>query len=122
MPDKTWKARERQVAALFGSKRRSYSGSYGASGGDDVLHPSLFIEVKYRKSHEAIRMFREEVEKPALAEKKLPVLVICRKWDPQPFVVLPLNYVSLTAVANALRFQDAAGPSMPSVSAPRDGK
>src|SRR3990167_7405735 len=121
MPDRTWKARERQVAALFGSKRLSYSGSYGESGGDDVLHKTLFIEVKYRKSHEAIRMYREEVEKPAMLEGKRPVLVICRRWDATPFVVLPLDRESLLAVANALGGKDATRQTLPEVSSPQDG-
>lgn len=53
MADKPWKKAERQLAALFGAKRRPLSGMTHAThqtGGDDAEHPTLFIEAKYTAS------------------------------------------------------------------------
>lgn len=46
----TWKARERQAAALFGARRQRCSGSSGRDdlSRSDSTHPRLFLEVKLR--------------------------------------------------------------------------
>jgi hypothetical protein len=47
MPDKTWKARERKVAALLQGHRIPVTGE---RDGADVLTPLLAVQVKHRRS------------------------------------------------------------------------
>lgn len=75
MPDKTWKATERAVAALFGTVRNSLSGMGSKQTASDSLHPSLFVEVKYRKRH-AVWALWADTKVKAKKEKKTPVVVL----------------------------------------------
>lgn len=59
-PTKTWKAKERIFAALFGTVRRPLSGGNGSHGNerDDAEHDSLFLECKYSKRHRIWSLWR----------------------------------------------------------------
>lgn len=69
----TWKAHERKSARFFGSERNPLSGSCGKHSESDSLHPTLFIECKFRKSHSVINLFKETAEK-AKRENKIPII------------------------------------------------
>ena len=90
MGDKVWKAAERRVAALFGVTRTPLSGGNGKQTRSDTLHPRLFIETKYRKYFANVTLFLETAAL-AVAEKKMPVLVLVEKARKCPFAVVPLK-------------------------------
>ena len=54
MADKTWKARERQVAKYFNTNRTPLSGGSSRHTRSDSLHQDLFVECKLRKKHSVI--------------------------------------------------------------------
>lgn len=75
----TWKARERQIAAEFGTKRTPLSGiNSGHNTHSDTLHTSVYIEVKYRAKHSVLTLYRD-VKTKAEAEGKAPVVALAEK-------------------------------------------
>ena len=80
MPDKTWKAVERRVAAYFGTLRNRLSG--GSNRKDttrsDSKHEFLFIETKHRQKHTTWTLWRETKEL-AKKEDKTPVVCLAEK-------------------------------------------
>lgn len=88
----TWKRREREVAAKFGTRRLPVSGRQEDKGGDDCQHPRLFLQVKHGKQNArewAVFNLAAEVAKKS---GKVPVvcltyphvsgiLVLCRIED-----------------------------------------
>jgi hypothetical protein len=85
----TWKARERQAAALFGSKRQRCSGSSGREdcSRSDSTHDRLFIETKLKASNATVTLF-DDTKALAKAEGKTPVLLLAKKNRPGFLVVL----------------------------------
>ena len=78
-PTKTWKAKERQVATDFGTKRTPLSGwNSGHDTHSDTLHDSLYVECKYRKKHTCLTLYRDTATK-AKAEGKTPVVALAEK-------------------------------------------
>ena len=78
-PTKTWKSKERKIAGDFGTKRTPLSGiNSGHETHSDSLHPSLYLEVKYRKKHTALTLYRDTATK-AKAEGKTPVVALGEK-------------------------------------------
>ena len=75
MSDKAWKAAERTVAKMLGGVRNPLSGSLSDRTKGDVLHPTLYVEVKQRKRFAIVPIMRDTEEK-AKKEKKTPVLVL----------------------------------------------
>lgn len=75
MPSKTWKDRERQVAADFGTRRTPLSGGNSGHTRSDTLHPDLFIEHKHRKSHSVITLY-DATAAMATGEGKVPVVTL----------------------------------------------
>ncbi|MBI4332915.1 MAG: hypothetical protein HY673_16730 [Chloroflexi bacterium] len=73
--DKAWKAAERHVARALGGQRTPLSGNNSKHTAGDVIHPSLYVEVKYRKRF-AIVSLMKQVEKAARKEGKTPVLAL----------------------------------------------
>ncbi len=97
----SWKRRERNAAALFGSRRKILSGS---SGRDDQTcsdsdHPRLFIESKLRASS-SVRSLWEKVHALARRERKTPVVMLYTKHKPGALVIVHEN--DLKAVAAEL--------------------
>lgn len=76
MPDKAWKAFERQVAKIFNTTRNALSGINSKTTHSDTLHEKLFLECKYRKSLAIFTLF-DSTKELATKENKLPV--ICQK-------------------------------------------
>ena len=75
MPDKSWKDAERQVAKKLNAKRNPLSGRMGGHTSGDVIHQSLYIEVKQKKRFAVLSIVKDTEEK-ALKERKIPITVI----------------------------------------------
>jgi hypothetical protein len=100
--DKTWKAVERRVASLFKTRRTPLSGKSSQHGTSaDTLHPHLYIEVKYRKVHAAVDLFRDTYNK-AQKEGKTPIVILAQKNLPSLYAVTPLDPAYLRALAQEL--------------------
>lgn len=92
-----WKAIERKAARFFGAERNPLSGGNGKHSRSDSLHAVLFLEVKYRKSHSAVTLWRSTAEK-AKEEGKLPVVCLAEKGKAGFWTLCHCD--DLTAVAN----------------------
>jgi len=90
MADKAWKKRERQIARYFGGERTPLSGGNSKQTRADVIHNTLFIEVKSRKKHTAITLWDKT---KALADKegKTPVVCLCEKNRPGFWIMVHSN-------------------------------
>ena len=99
MHSRTWKKAEGRVAQLFGARRRTGSGCDPRTGADDIVHPTIFVEVRCRQKFEVLRWWKEDAKGPAETEGKLPVLVIFAAGDQTPFIVAPLDREYLLKVA-----------------------
>lgn len=86
-PSKAWKAAERRVAAIFGSRRTPLSGGNSAHTRSDSLHDKLFIETKQRKTHTVWSLF-DSVRHLAKRERKLPVIALDRTRSPGCLIVI----------------------------------
>lgn len=82
--DPAWKQVERRVARFLGGERNPTSGGNGRHSRADALLPKpIFVETKHGKAAEALlrspkrlaRLF-EQVEERAIAEGKVPVVVL----------------------------------------------
>lgn len=73
MADASWKEAERRAARMLGGKRTPLSGRNSGHTASDVIHDTLFIEVKYYKKA-AIWTLWEKTKKLADKEGKLPVV------------------------------------------------
>ncbi|KKN32843.1 hypothetical protein LCGC14_0809610 [marine sediment metagenome] len=75
MGDKPWKVAERKTAAALGGVRNRMSGAIDQLTAGDVVHPNLYVEVKYRIHHAAVTLMKD-VEEKAEREAKTPVVVL----------------------------------------------
>jgi hypothetical protein len=96
------KARERQVAAFFGTTRTPLSGGNSRHTASDTLHARLFIEVKERAPDAhgfTAGLFRlvDATEELADAEGKIPVLAIAEKGRPGFLVVCYVDDLATVA-------------------------
>ncbi len=90
-PSKYWKAREREAAAFFGTRRTPLSGGNSGHGTrSDTLHPDIFVEVKVRK-RSAIYSLYLATKALAKKENKVPILVIAQKNHPGFLIVVHSN-------------------------------
>jgi len=87
MPDKAWKRRERDVAEFFHGQRNPLSGRNGKHTAADVIHETLFVDVKLRKKHTVVRLW-DETKVLADKEGKTPVVVLCEKNRPGFWVMI----------------------------------
>lgn len=97
MSDKPWKKAEREIAALFGTKRRPLSGmthhTHG-TGNDDIEHDQLYVECKQTGSlksnlNPVCKLMNETVARAEL-EDKIPIVALRRTTmnDPDPYLVI----------------------------------
>lgn len=77
----SWKRRERQAAAIFGTTRNALSGGNSKLTRSDSLHDHLFVETKLAARH-AVWTLYDETKPKARAEEKTPVITLCRKGSP----------------------------------------
>ena len=103
--DKTWKARERSVAAMFGTERTPLSGGNGKQTRSDTLHPRLFIEHKHRKKHSVIGLY-DETKAMAQTEGKTPVVTLSQHNRPGVLIICAPEHI--TAIAEELRSEEAS--------------
>lgn len=102
MADRSWKAVERRVAAIFGTTRTPLSGRNSRHGtASDSLHEKLFIEVKHRAYHAPVTLYMETSEL-AKKESKTPVVVLAEKRRHTLFAVCPLDPEYLRALASEI--------------------
>lgn len=98
MPDKTWKAVERRVAAKFHSVR---SGPLGKRD-TDVLHPFFAIEIKHRKRLPKWALdCLQQARDGKTATGKLPITVMAGKgMDTNDYLVVTrlADFITLTNV------------------------
>ncbi len=77
----TWKARERQIAKFFKTKRTPLSGGNSGHTRSDTLHNRLFIEQKLRQKHAVISLW-DKTKELAKKENKDPVVTLAEKGRP----------------------------------------
>jgi len=95
MPDKAWKAFERRIAKSLGTHRTPLSGGASRHTRSDTLHPHLYVECKYR-TRLAVSDWYDEVDKLAVQEDKMPMLVLHKKRGHFDLVVLSMcNFLKL---------------------------
>lgn len=99
--DKAWKAVERRVARLFGTRRTPLSGGNDSRTRSDTLSPDIFIEVKHRKKHSAASLWYE-VDKLAKKEGKITLVVLAEKRRKHLFAIVPLDRVAFLNVAELM--------------------
>jgi hypothetical protein len=95
----TWKARERKIAAAFGTTRTPMSGGASGHTRSDTLHRRLFIEAKLRVKHSAVTLW-DGTKELAGKEDKTPVVVLAEKNRPGFWVMCHVD--DLKAVADEL--------------------
>lgn len=102
MADKRWKAVERRVAKVFGTRRRRGSGCDVETGSDDILHDSLHVEIKTSKRPYGVIKVYDHAAKKAKKENKTPVVIITESGSPRMFVVMPLDKADMYEVMNEI--------------------
>ena len=70
-----WKEAERRVAKFLGAFRTPLSGSNSHLTSGDIVHPTIYAEVKYRKRF-AVLTQMGQVRKLAAKEGKVPIMVL----------------------------------------------
>ena len=79
----SWKRRESQACARFGTVRRPVSGRQRDKGGDDGEHPRLFLQVKHGKQNAREFKLWDEYAPVAAREGKVPAIILCG-WQRSP--------------------------------------
>ncbi|KKN02007.1 hypothetical protein LCGC14_1122120 [marine sediment metagenome] len=80
MGDKAWKALERRVAESLGGVRNRMSGAVDQLTAGDVVHDTLFVEIKHRSTLAAITWMKQALPLAA-KEGKTALLVMHLKGD-----------------------------------------
>ncbi len=78
MGDKAWKALERRVAGFLGGQRNRMSGAVDQLTAGDVVHDTLYVEIKHRATL-AADTWMIEAHAHAVDEGKPAVLALHRK-------------------------------------------
>lgn len=101
----TWQKAERDVAKALHGERNRLSGSVDQLTSGDVVHPELYVEVKYRQTFQTITLLKG-VQLKAKEEGKVPVLVLIEAGNATRYYVVSED--TLLRVAEAL-IDDEAG-------------
>ena len=97
----TWKRVEREVAALFGTRRVPLSGANSGHGThSDTLSPDMYVEVKYREKFAIFGWF-EDVVRKATKENKTPILALKRKSHKG--VIFVVRYEDIVGIADKIK-------------------
>lgn len=94
MPDKPWKQAERNVARVTGGVRTPLSGGSSGHTSGDVIHPVLYVEVKYRKRFAVVSLM-EKVEKKSKKERKIPVVALQQKGKKTRYYLIPEKLMAI---------------------------
>ena len=107
-PTKTWKGRERQIAAFFGTKRTPLSGGNSGHSRSDSRHPRLFLEDKHRKRHAVISLW-DETKVLAEKEEKIPVVALTQHGRPGFWIMVHSSDLLDVAAEAALAIPEDIG-------------
>ena len=107
MPDKPWKRAERKGATTIGSHRTPLSGGSSRHTRSDTLHPTIYLEMKYRKSFAVVSQIRREEEK-AKKEGKVAVLGFQQRGLKTRYYLIPerLMAILMTHLPVAVKLED----------------
>jgi len=94
MPDKPWKRAERKGAAAIGSTRTPLSGGTSRHTRSDTLHPTIYLEMKYRKTFAVVSQIRKE-EVKAKKEGKVAVLGFQQKGLKTRYYLIPERLMAI---------------------------
>ncbi len=94
MPDKAWKRAERQGAAVIGSTRTPLSGGASRHTRSDTLHPTIYLEMKYRKRFAIVEQIRQE-EVKAKKEHKVAVLGLQQRGLHTRYYLIPEKLMAI---------------------------
>ncbi len=90
MERQTWKAGERRIAKMFGTRRTPLSGGNSGHTRSDTLHLDLFIEVKHRKKYPLEKTLFKTFHE-ANKEDKIPLMVFLKLHSSEPLVLCKLK-------------------------------
>ena len=115
MPDKPWKRAERKGAAAIGGKRNPLSGGSSRHTRSDVIHPTIYLEMKYRKRFSVVSQIRREEEK-AKKEGKVAVLGFQQRGLHTRYYLIPEKLMAILmthlSVATKLKGKDQQKPTI----------
>lgn len=94
MPDKPWKRAERKAATLIGGIRTPLSGGSSRHTHGDVIHPVIYLEMKYRQRFAVVSQIRKEEEK-AKKERKVAVLGFQQKGLKTRYYLIPETLMAI---------------------------
>jgi len=83
----TWKRREREVCARFGTTRKPVSGRQRDRGGDDGEHPRLHIQVKHGRQNGREFALWDIAAAVAAGNGKVPVIAYTAPRRPEILVL-----------------------------------
>jgi len=86
----TWKSVERRICRQLGGQRNPLSGANSRHTSGDIIHDSLYVEIKHRKKIPFYKTFKETV-KEAKKEKKIPMVVFHEKGSHDSIVMIKLK-------------------------------
>ena len=106
MPDKPWKRAERKGATAIGGQRNPLSGSSSRHTRGDVIHPVIYLEMKYRQTFAVVSQIRKE-EVKAKKEGKVAVLGFQQRRLKTRYYLIPepLMAILMTHLPVAVKFQ-----------------
>lgn len=94
MPDKPWKRAERMGAATIGGERNPLSGGSSRHTRGDVIHPVIYLEMKYRKTFGVVSLIRRE-QKKAKKEGKVAVLGFQQRGLKTRYYLIPEQLMAI---------------------------
>lgn len=102
---KPWKRAEQKCATAIGSRRTPLSGGASQITRSDSLHPTIYLETKYRKRFAVVELMRE-TEVKARVENKVAVLGLVQKGLHTRYYLIPERLMTclMTLCPTALKF------------------
>jgi len=94
MSDKSWKRAERKGAAVIGSTRTPLSGGSSKHTRSDSLHPTIYLEMKYRKVFAIVSQIRQD-EVKAKKEGKIAVLGLQQRGLHTRYYLIPEKLMAI---------------------------
>jgi len=112
MSNKAWKQAERKGAAAIGSTRTPLSGGASKHTRSDTLHPTIYLEMKYRKQFGVITQIRKEEEK-AKKEGKVAVLGFQARGLKTRYYLIPEKLMAILMAHLSVAVSLKASSSLP---------
>jgi hypothetical protein len=94
MPDKPWKRAERKGALAICGRRNPLSGGNAGHTRADAIHPTIYLEMKYRQRFAVVSQMRKEEEK-AKKEGKIAVLGFQQRGLKTRYYLIPESLMLL---------------------------